>query len=595
MKNLKVRTKMLLICLVAAVIIAVLAILSVKNMKDIGNAAITKLDETIRIDYDNNVKEQVQNVISLIDTINEKYENGDYTLDEAKKLSADLVRKLNYGDGGYFWIDTLDGINVVFLGNESEGTNRLHMTDANGFEMIKEIIRVGQLEDGGFTDYVFPKAGQTESLPKRSYSKSYDPFGWIIGTGNYIDYIDKEIAKESTEVNNSTNKNIIAILILSVVCLIFLVAISMFITIDIVTSLKASVAYIKMMSGGDFTEQLSVKYLNRKDELGSLSIEMDKMNEQVGGLLHSVKNEADTISKVVSDVKLNMFNLNGEIEGISATTQEVAASMEATASSTQQITAMSQEIDLATRNIAEKSSEGASHVLDIFKRAEKAKDDTQNKRLVTNEIHGEISQSLEVALEDVKVVDQIKILTESIMSITDQTNLLALNAAIEAARAGEAGKGFSVVADEIRSLAEQSKDAVAKIQEVTSSVTGSVDKLAKDSERLLEFVSKDVLTTLDMFDGISDSYSKDAGFVDELVTDFSATSQELLASVEGVLKSLEDISAASQDVASGTTDIAERTGDIMNRSTEVTKEIGKSEEVANSLNAEIERFKIRKD
>lgn len=593
MNNLKVRTKMLLICVLTAVVIALLALLSIKNMYDIGNAALLKLDETIRTDYDNNVKEQVDNAISLIDAVNKQYEDGVYSLDEAKKLAADLVRELRYGEAGYFWIDTYDGINVVLLGGDKEGTNRLDSKDSNGYEMIKEIIRVAQLEDGGFTDYVFPKEGETESLPKRSYSKAYEPYNWVIGTGNYTDYIDEAITNESGAVKDHMNQRILTILIISLVCLIGLIILSTLITISILGALKTSVVYIKVLASGDFTEKLPNKNLLRKDEFGTLSKEMDKMNEQIGILLEKVKKEAGTIDKVVSDVKINMSDLNGEIEGISATTEELAASTEATAASTQQITAMSQEIDLATRNIAEKSSEGATHVIDIFKRAEKAKEDTVNKRQTTKKIHGEIKGSLEVALEEVKVVDQIEILSESIMSITQQTNLLALNAAIEAARAGEAGKGFSVVADEIRGLAEQSKNAVAKIQEVTTGVTASVDRLATDSVKLLDFVSNDVITAFDMFDDISDSYTNDASFVDELITDFSATSEELLASIESVLKAIEDISTASQEVATGTTDIAARSGDVMNKSSIVTQEVDKSEEVVKNLNMEIGRFRMK--
>lgn len=594
MDNLKVRLKMTLICAVSAVVIALLALLSAQHMYLIGESTLTELENTIRSDYDQNIKNQVQNIISLIDTINKKHEKGEYSLDEAKKLAADLVREIRYGDGdsGYFWIDTYDGTNVVQLGGDVEGTNRLGLKDANGYEMVKDIIRVGQLEDGGFTDYVFPKEGGTDPFPKRTYSKSYEPFKWVIGTGNYIDYIDEKVAFHSKEIQESMNEKITFVLIIAISCLIGLGILSVYITLSIVNAVKASVNYVQVLSSGDFTVLLPDKMLKRKDEFGTLSREMDKMNRQIGGLLKEVIKESDIISEVVSDVKENMSKLNGEIEGISATTEELAASTEATAASTQEIMAMSHEIDSATRNIAEKSNEGATHVIDIFKRAEKAKEDTINRRNTTRKIHGNISGSLESALEDIKVVEQINILSESIMSITQQTNLLALNAAIEAARAGEAGKGFSVVADEIRSLAEQSKNAVSRIQEVTVGVTSSVERLASDATELLNFVSNDILSTFDMFDEISDSYRNDASFVDELVTDFSATTEQLLASVEEVIKSIEDIGTASQEVATGTTDIATRSGDVMSQSSLVTEEIERTDLVAKNLETETSKFKV---
>ncbi len=292
------------------------------------------------------------------------------------------------------------------------------------------------------------------------------------------------------------------------------------------------------------------------------------------------------------EIKNNVSDLNSEIESVSATTEELAASMEETSASAQEISAMSHEIEAATKNIATKAEEGAEQVVEIFNRAEKVKISTKSQRDNIKKIHHEIKGSLEKALEDVKVVEQIKVLSESIMTITDQTNLLALNAAIEAARAGEAGKGFSVVADEIRSLAEQSKVAVASIQGVTTAVITSVTNLANDSGKLLNFVANDVENSFEMFDGVADKYSEDASYVDCLVTDFSATAEELSSSIEGVLSSIQEISRASQEVAQGSTNIAQRSTEMIEKSNTVSNEVEKSRQVVESLNTEINVFTI---
>ncbi|MBO0563317.1 methyl-accepting chemotaxis protein, partial [Clostridium botulinum] len=163
---------------------------------------------------------------------------------------------------------------------------------------------------------------------------------------------------------------------------------------------------------------------------------------------------------------------------------------------------------------------------------------------------------LERAIESSKVVEQINVLSESIMEITSQTNLLALNAAIEAARAGEAGKGFSVVADEIRKLAEQSKDTVTEIQSITVKVIESVKNLSDSSSNLLTFVSTDMDNDYKTMLNVADKYSEDASFVDTLVTDFSSTSEDLLASLQDVLKTIEGVAQAASEGAGGTTDIA---------------------------------------
>lgn len=592
MNNLKVRTKMILISAITAVIIVVVSLISIFNMKRIGDNDLATLEATIRSDYDENIKNQVNNAVSLLDTIYGQYQNGQYTLEEAKKVAADLLRNLKYSDTGYFWADTTDGTNVVLLGSATEGTNRLSAKDANGFEMVKEIIRVGQLADGGYTDYVFPKAGETTPSPKRSYSKLCKGFGWVVGTGNYTDYIDNTIAAQSAKVTDSMNQKVNTIIGFGLTFLILSVILSLMIASGIFNAMKTLSIYIKSLATGDFTVALPDKFKKRKDDFGILTSELEDMKVEIGSLIGQVKGQATTISEVVTDVKRNVNELNSEIESVSATTEELAASMEETAASSQEINAMSHEIETASKNIATKAEEGSQQVVDIFKRAEQAKANTKSQKQNINKMHDEIKGSLEKALEQAKVVEQIEVLSESIMSITEQTNLLALNAAIEAARAGEAGKGFSVVADEIRSLAEQSKEAVARIQEVTSAVINSVSNLSKDSGRLLDFVSNDIQSSFVMFDSVADHYSEDAGYVDSLVTDFSATSEELLASIDGILNAIEEISKTSQEGAEGTTDIAQRTSEITTKSDTVIKEVEKSMQVVETLNLEINKFII---
>lgn len=209
-----------------------------------------------------------------------------------------------------------------------------------------------------------------------------------------------------------------------------------------------------------------------------------------------------------------------------------------------------------------------------------------------NEVHLEIEKSLKKALEDAKVVEQIQVLSSSIMEITAQTNLLALNASIEAARAGEAGRGFAVVAGEIGNLAVQSRQTVEKIQEVTKSVTGAVGNLTKDAEKLLDYVATDVSQSYDTFEQVANDYNNDAKAVDGLITEFSAISEELLASVESIMTAMNEITVASEEGAKGTTNIAERSTDILQSSEVVVSEVSRSKEIAQSLRQEVQKFKV---
>lgn len=209
-----------------------------------------------------------------------------------------------------------------------------------------------------------------------------------------------------------------------------------------------------------------------------------------------------------------------------------------------------------------------------------------------NEVHMEIEKSLKRALEEAKVVEQIQVLSSSIMEITAQTNLLALNASIEAARAGEAGRGFAVVAGEIGNLAVQSRQTVEKIQEVTKSVTGAVNNLTKDAEKLLDYVATDVSQSYDTFEQVANDYNNDAKAVDGLITEFSAISEELLASVESIMTAMNEITVASEEGAKGTTNIAERSTDILQSSEVVVSEVSRSKEIAQSLRQEVQKFKV---
>jgi methyl-accepting chemotaxis protein len=131
------------------------------------------------------IKSEVETAISLLQAIFTKYEQGEMTLEQAKKLGADLLRELRYGSEGYFWADTTEGVNVVLYGRKDvEGKNRLEATDKQGKFYIKELLEKGKA-GGGYVEYWFPKKGQTTAQPKRSYVLLFKPFGWVVGTGYY--------------------------------------------------------------------------------------------------------------------------------------------------------------------------------------------------------------------------------------------------------------------------------------------------------------------------------------------------------------------------------------------------------------------------
>jgi len=131
------------------------------------------------------IKSEVETAVSMLQAIFTKQQQGKMTLEQAKKLSADLLRELRYGKEGYFWADTTDGINVVLYGRKDvEGRNRLEDKDLKGTFYIKEFLAKGAA-GGGYVEYWFPKKGESQARPKRSYVLLFKPFGWVVGSGYY--------------------------------------------------------------------------------------------------------------------------------------------------------------------------------------------------------------------------------------------------------------------------------------------------------------------------------------------------------------------------------------------------------------------------
>lgn len=590
MNNVKVQTKLIIVMLATIVALVLCAVISSESMKQLQSKALETLEADERASYDEQIKQQVDNVISLCQTIYDQYQAGVYTEEEAKKLAADEIRQLRYGDAGYFWVDRYDGTNVVLLGNDTEGTNRMETKDANGYQMVKEIIRVGQEADGGYTDYVFPKEGETEPSPKRSYSKAFEPFGWVIGTGNYTDYIDDQVASIEKDFSSYVTGRMTLFIISTLIEGIIVVLLLIMIIISIIRPLKKCISSIGVMEQGDFSQAMGTALLKRRDDFGKLAASLESMRNEMSGLIGEVKSQATEITRMVQEIDDNIQALDEEIENVSATTEELAAGMEETAASSEEINAMSHEIESAAKSIATRSQDGATEADDIRDRAVGIKKTTTENDERTKAIHAEINEGLTKALEDIKVVDQIGVLAESIMEITGQTNLLALNASIEAARAGEAGKGFAVVADEIRVLAEQSKAAVVHIQDVTKNVVESVTNLADGAKKLLEFVGTDVVDSFAGFSDMADSYSNDAGSIDALVTDFSASSEQLLASINGVMDAIGEVSKAATEGATGTNDIAEKTGVVVEKAAEIKEKAEAAHHAADKLQQNVEHF-----
>lgn len=592
MKNLSVKLKMTIIGLMVVAFMLFSIQFSVSSMRAIDERILQEEEANIRSDYDDCIRQQVGQVITLLKTYQEEIDAGIYTREEGMTIAADKVRALRYGTDGYFWIDQSDGTNIVLLGSDTEGTNRLGTKDINGFEMVKDFIQGAVAEGSYFCDYEYPKEGGTEPLPKRAYTEYFEPFDWVVGTGNYIDNIDSQIAASTETAHTYTNQKIRLFI---TVCIVFAIIIVLFLIatiFNITKPLKEIGDILHSMSSGDFTVKIAEKTLHRRDDFGALSKILEKMRVNIGGLIHDVKDETNLTTESVNGISQNMIHLNSKMEDVSSTTTQLSASMDVTASTAGNINEMTKEIEYAAKNIAERAQEGAGRAEDIHKKAVNAKDSAGESKNNLVQQKKAIENSLQEALSKVKVVSEISTLAESIMEITAQTNLLSLNASIEAARAGEAGKGFAVVADEIRKLAEQSQSSTENIKKVTEQVNNSVGTLASDAEQLLSFIDTQVMDSITLFETIANDYNEDAGEIDSLVTDFSAISEELLASISNITDSLDGIAQAAQESAAGTANISNRIIEVVQISDSVNTSLKDANGIVGRLNDSTGKFQV---
>lgn len=375
-----------------------------------------------------------------------------------------------------------------------------------------------------------------------------------------------------------------------------LIVIIMFIYIFTRRSVKPVVLvsdHLKLLANADFTEQFPSKYLKRGDEIGTLAASIQTMQNEIRELVGNVVSESAKSKTAVESTAVYVSKLTTNIESVSATTDELSASMEQTAANAEEINAITTEIEKAVGLLASKAQEGAISANEISDRAVKLVADAASSRKYADEITKEINENLRKSIEESRAVEKINVLSDAILQITSQTNLLALNAAIEAARAGEAGRGFAVVADEIRKLAENSKGTVTEIQHVASTVLSSVQSLSQTSEQVLEFLNTQVITDYEKMEQAGNLYSKDAEQIDLLVADFSATSEEVLASIQNMVKAIDEVAAATNEGASGTGHIAQKTSAVVEMVSEVLKLADNAKTSSEKLMDIVSKFKVQ--
>ncbi len=397
--------------------------------------------------------------------------------------------------------------------------------------------------------------------------------------------------KASSDGDVMYKKSYTTLLTVSITMALFMLSAAIYILYSILTPIgKLKIALNDLAQrGGDLTQKINIK---SKDEIGELAESTNSFIENIRLILKEVNESASMVDEAGEKVGGYLTDLNSYVEDTSAVVEELAAGTEETAASAQEVNASSHEIQDAINSVAMKSQEGSIEVKKISERAEKLKESAAISQKQANEIYNLTKNKMEEALKKSEVVSQISVLSEGILQISSQTNLLALNAAIEAARAGEAGKGFAVVADEIRKLAEDSRSTVTEIQNLTFAVMASVQDLSDSSNEIMNFMDTTVKKDYESLKNTGEQYSFDADFVNDLITDFSATSEELAASIDAVITAINEVSTTVNEGASGNQMIAEKTVTIVEKVDQVNRQMGISKKNTLKLKEAISKFTI---
>ncbi len=564
------KTTLVVVCASLGIIIGVaVSLIGILSVRNISNDAYAEYEDAMDEGYRTEIKSQVQSVLAILQAEYDKVGTGELTEEEAKSEAAEIVRAMRYRDdsSGYFWIDDKDYILVMHpILPEQEGNNRYDLEDQNGVMIIQEIMKVCQsAEKGGYNEFYFTKSDGVTVAPKVAYSGYFEPWGWAVSTGNYVDDMEAQMLYMKASISNEFRRTCLLLIVCCVVLLFVTIGVSFGVGERLVIPLRRVKDFAVSISEGNLKEDIVVK---QRNEMGVAADSLNTARQKINGLIVAIADTSRNIENMTIEFEDSFHQMEKSIGEVDIAVEEIAKNITTQASSTSDATGevgrIAEGIDKTSREVADLRSNSDSMKKLSLQCSDKLQELVQ-ANMRTKEDVVSMQQQAEATN---KAADAIKQAAGLIDAIADQTNLLALNASIEAARAGESGKGFAVVATEIGALANQSAQAVSEI----SSIINDLVNQSVQSLQIMEKVNGTVENQVDVLNDTESIFKDLYTNLDQCmasIVNIEFMTQEIETQRQGITAVLDTLNSLAQDNAASseeTSAMTEELGQIVARS-----------------------------